>query len=109
MNLGSFSVSLSVSDLVDSRQFYATLGFAEIDGSLEQKWLVMQNGEAKIGLFQGMFEGNMITFNPPDARSLQDSLKRESYELLKEAEEGDGPASFVVKDPDGNVILVDQI
>ena len=121
MQLGTFSISLAVKDLTASRAFYETLGFTRFAGEPEQGWLILQNGEATIGLFQGMFEGNILTFNPgwnrkaeklddfTDVRDLQKQLKAAGIQLAQEADEGgSGPASFVVVDPDGNAILVDQ-
>jgi catechol 2,3-dioxygenase-like lactoylglutathione lyase family enzyme len=108
MDLGAFSISLAVKDLERSRTFYAALGFTRLDGDPAQGWLILQNGEAKIGLFQGMFDDNLITFNPADARAIQRAVKDAGYALEREAADGDGPAHFVVKDPDGNTILVDQ-
>lgn len=108
MDLGNFSISLSVKDLAKTRAFYEAFGFEQIAGDASQNWLILRNGEAKIGLFQGMFEGNMITFNPSDARGVQASLKRAGYTPETEAADGEGPAHFAIKDPDGNLILVDQ-
>jgi lactoylglutathione lyase len=121
MNLGAFSVSLAVSDLEASRAFYEKFGFAVFAGDPSQNWLVLKNGGHVIGLFQGMFERNMLTFNPgwdsdtnelesfTDVRELQRQLKARGVELASEADEGTtGPASFVAVDPDGNPILVDQ-
>lgn len=108
MELGNFSVSFTVKDLATSLAFYQTFGFKEIAGDASQNWLILGNGDAKIGIFQGMFKENMITFNPPDARAVQAVIKAANYPLEKQAEEGEGPAHFVVKDPDGNLILVDQ-
>ena len=122
MELGNFSVSLAVRDLAASRAFYEKLGFTVFFGEAPQKWLIMKNGpNAIIGLFQGMFEKNILTFNPgwdsdgkpvaeyTDIREIQRRLKAESVTLLTEADEGStGPASFMVVDPDGNQILVDQ-
>ena len=121
MNLGAFSVSLNVSDLEASRAFYEKLGFAVILGEPSQNWLILRNGDHVIGLFQGMFERNLLTFNPgwdssareldvfTDVRELQRRLKAQGMELISEAdEETEGPASFMVMDPDGNPILVDQ-
>ncbi len=108
MNLGQFSVSLTVKDLQKSLTFYKMLGFEQIFGDAAQNWIILKNGDAKIGLFHGMFEGNMMTFNPTDARAIQAHVKEAGYEVEKEAEEGVGPAHFVMKDPDGNTILVDQ-
>ena len=121
MQLGNFSVSLAVKDIALSRAFYEKLGFTVKGGNQEQNWLIMQNGSTKIGLFQGMFEGNLMTFNPgwdnngeelaefTDIRELQGKLKALGIILLSEADEtSNGPANFVVVDPDGNQILVDQ-
>jgi len=121
MDLGAFSVSLSVKDIVASRDFYAKLGFQPAGGKVDENWLIMKNGDRVIGLFQGMFERNMLTFNPgwdqqgnetegfTDVREIQKALKRHGIPLASEADETTrGPASFVVVDPDGNPILVDQ-
>lgn len=121
MELGNFSVSLAVKDIEASRQFYQKLGFEVFGGDQSQHWLILKNGEHVIGLFQGMFERNMLTFNPgwdsnaqpldafTDVRELQRRLKAQGVALTSEADEGTtGPASFVVVDPDGNPILVDQ-
>lgn len=121
MELGAFSVSLAVKDLSASKAFYEKFGFASVGGSAEDKWSVMKNGDHVIGLFQGMFDKNILTFNPgwdahcnslesfTDVRELQRQLKRQGVELTSEADEGgSGPASFVAVDPDGNPILVDQ-
>ena len=121
MDLGAFSVSLAVSDIEASRSFYAKLGFAEVGGDVAENWLIMRNGDHTIGLFQGMFERNTLTFNPgwdkdaqsveafTDVRELQRNLKAAGVELAMEADESTiGPASFVAIDPDGNPILVDQ-
>lgn len=121
MNLGAFSISLAVKDLQASRSFYEKFGFSVFGGDASQKWLIMKNGEHTIGLFQGMFQKNMLTFNPgwdsdagkldafTDVRDLQRQLKAEGVTLLTEADEATtGPASFVALDPDGNPILVDQ-
>jgi catechol 2,3-dioxygenase-like lactoylglutathione lyase family enzyme len=121
MELGNFSISLSVKDLAKSMAFYETLGFKKIGGEPKQNWVILQNSTATIGLFQGMFEGNLLTFNPgwdrnskntepfDDVRDLQKRLKAAGIKLTSEApEDGKGPASFTLADPDGNVILVDQ-
>jgi catechol 2,3-dioxygenase-like lactoylglutathione lyase family enzyme len=109
MDLGTFSVSLSVKDIAASRKFYETLGFSAIDGHMEQGWIILENGDAKIGLFQGMFEGNILTFNPTDARGIQKTLKAAGIPLLVEADEATtGPAHLTFTDPDGNAILIDQ-
>lgn len=121
MKLGAFSVSLSVKDTHASKLFYENLGFSVFGGELEKNYLIMKNGNALIGLFQGMFENNILTFNPgwdenaqklnsfDDAREIQNSLKEKGIKLESQvAENTTGPASFVVLDPDGNAILVDQ-
>ena len=121
MNLGAFSVSLSVKDIEASKRFYQTLGFSVFGGDQAQNWLIMKNGDHIIGLFQGMFEGNILTFSPgwgqdaqpmdefTDVRVLQRHLKDAGLTLMSEADEqSSGPASFMLSDPDGNVILVDQ-
>jgi lactoylglutathione lyase len=121
MELGAFSVSLSVKDLAASREFYEKLGFSPVGGDPDQNWQILRNGNVTIGLFHGMFEGNILTFNPgwdsqarpvddfTDVRELQRRLKAQGLEMTAEADEsGSGPASFVVVDPDGNAILVDQ-
>jgi catechol 2,3-dioxygenase-like lactoylglutathione lyase family enzyme len=121
MNLGSFSVSLAVKDISASRDFYAKLGFEEIGGNADDNWLILRNGDHVIGLFQGMFDKNMLTFNPgwdqqctdlesfTDVRELQEQLIAAGIEMAAEADEGtEGPASIMVIDPDGNPILIDQ-
>jgi len=108
VDLGGFSLSLSVKDIRASRAFYETLGFKAIDGTEENNWLIMQNGDSKVGLFEGMFEGNMLTFNPSDVRAVQGALKKQGYALEKEADDGVGAAHVAVSDPDGNMILLDQ-
>ncbi|MHC4959742.1 MAG: VOC family protein [Planctomycetota bacterium] len=108
MELGQFSVSLSVKDLRKSMTFYKALGFTQCFGEPAQNWVILKNGEAHIGLFQGMFEENLLTFNPTDARAIQAVIKEAGYEIEKEAEDGEGPAHFAMRDPDGNSILVDQ-
>lgn len=121
MKLGAFSVSLSVKDLTKSKEFYETLGFSEFAGGMEQNYLIMKNEGTLIGLFQGMFENNILTFNPgwdsnaytlgsfDDVRSIQQTLKSKGLSLENEADESTtGPESFVVIDPDGNAILIDQ-
>lgn len=121
MDLGAFSVSLAVKDLSASRDFYARLGFEPIAGNAEENYLILRNGDHVIGLFQGMFEDNILTFNPgwdqqceetatfTDVRELQKALKSQGVTLASEVDETtQGPGSFVVIDPDGNPILVDQ-
>ena len=121
MELGNFSVSLAVKDIEASKQFYEKLGFTVFGGDQSQNWLIMKNGEHNIGLFQGMFDKNILTFNPgwnsdaqplnsfTDVRELQSRLKERGVAMITEAEAGStGPASFMISDPDGNIILVDQ-
>jgi catechol 2,3-dioxygenase-like lactoylglutathione lyase family enzyme len=121
MDLGNFSVSLAVKNLEASRAFYQKLGFAAIGGDAKQNWLILQNGTTTIGLFQGMFDKNILTFNPgwtskaerlpkfTDVRKLQRALKEQGIALTTEADEASkGPAHFTLVDPDGNAILVDQ-
>ena len=121
MQLGAFSISLTVKDIEASKNFYEKFGFKVVAGNAKQKWLVLGNGDHKIGIFQGMFEKNMMTFNPgwnqnaakadsfTDIRELQRQLKAKGVMLQKEADEKtSGPASFIAVDPDGNPILVDQ-
>ncbi|MGE7667003.1 VOC family protein [Ureibacillus composti] len=121
MKLGAFSVSLTVKDIHASKAFYEKLGFTELGGNIEQNWLILKNGDTVIGLFQGMFEKNLLTFNPgwnqnaenldsfTDIRDLQKQLKENGVNFISEADETtEGPASFIIKDPDGNPILFDQ-
>lgn len=121
MELGAFSISLAVKDIEASKLFYEKLGFTVFAGDQSQNWLIMKNGESNIGLFQGMFEKNILTFNPgwsndaqplkefTDVRELQRQLKASGVEMISEADETTtGPASFVIADPDGNTILIDQ-
>jgi catechol-2,3-dioxygenase len=121
MKLGAFSVSLSVKDINVSKEFYEDLGFKVFAGDMEKKYLIMKNENSLIGLFQGMFEGNILTFNPgwdenakniekfEDIREIQKHLKNKNIKLTTEADENtSGPASLMVTDPDGNVILIDQ-
>ena len=122
MQLGNFSTSLSVKDLAASKAFYEKLGFSQMGGEAEQGWLILRNGDCIIGLFQGMFERNMLTFNPgwaqgggpvdggfTDVRELEASLKASGIEINKPVDaDTAGPGSFVITDPDGNPILVDQ-
>lgn len=121
MNLGTFSISLAVKDLSASRAFYEKFGFEVVGGEAGNHWLILRNGTTTIGLFQGMFEQNILTFNPgwdaegkpvesfTDVRELQKQLLERGVELQNRAEEGTtGPASFVAVDPDGNPILIDQ-
>ncbi len=121
MQLGAFSISLAVKDIKASKAFYEKLGFTSLGGNIDQNWLILKNGLHVIGLFQGMFEKNMLTFNPgwdqdakevtpfTDVRELQKQLKAAGVAFVSEADENTtGPASFVVTDPDGNPVLVDQ-
>ena len=121
MELGAFSVSLTVKDIEASRDFYENFGFEVFGGDLSQNWLIMKNGDSVIGLFQGMFEENILTFNPgwdqnageldsfTDIRELQRQLKAQGVAFVSEADDSTtGPASFMIVDPDGNPILVDQ-
>jgi catechol 2,3-dioxygenase-like lactoylglutathione lyase family enzyme len=109
MDLGTFSVSLAVDDIRASLAFYEKLGFEAVDGDVEQNWVILENGAAKIGLFQGMFDDNVITFNPPDVRSIQRSLEAAGVQLIDRADpDGTGPAHVTAIDPDGNPVLLDQ-
>jgi lactoylglutathione lyase len=121
MELGNFSISLNVKDIEISKSFYEKLGFQVFGGDLTQRWLIMKNGDHAIGLFEGMFEKNIMTFNPgwdknantldsfTDVRDLQREIKKQGISLESEADEGTtGPASFIITDPDGNPILFDQ-
>lgn len=121
MELGAFSVSLNVADISKSRAFYEALGFASVGGEQEQGWLIMRNGATTIGLFQGMFDRNMMTFNPgwdaqcatldsyDDVRAIQRELLARGIELADTVDENSqGPGSIMVVDPDGNPILIDQ-
>jgi lactoylglutathione lyase len=121
MELGAFSLSLAVKDLEASRKFYEKFGFMPFAGDPSQNWLILKNGDHVIGLFQGMFDKNILTFNPgwdsnaqklstfTDVRDLQRKLKAQGVSLLNEADENaTGPGSFIAVDPDGNPILVDQ-
>ncbi len=120
MNLGTFSLSLAVNDLSASRDFYTRLGFEKVGGDGEH-WLILRNGDTTLGLFQGMFENNLLTFNPgwglqgesldeyDDVRAIQRHLKAAGLTLASEADETTtGPASLTLIDPDGNPILIDQ-
>jgi lactoylglutathione lyase len=121
MELGAFSVSLAVKNIEASKRFYEKLGFRVFMGDQSQNWLIMKNGQHVIGLFQGMFDKNILTFNPgwnsdaqpldefTDVRELQRGLKDRGVSMMSEADErSTGPASFMIADPDGNTILVDQ-
>lgn len=121
MTLGAFSVSLNVKDIHASKTFYETLGFSVFGGDIDHNYLIMKNGDSIIGLFQGMFEQNILTFNPgwdqnattqdafDDVRAIQKHLKSNAIKLERETDENSsGPASIVLYDPDGNTILIDQ-
>ena len=121
MELGAFSISLVVKDLSASIEFYKKLGFDNFGGDPEQNFVILKNGDHVIGLFQGMFEANILTFNPgwdqncgelesfTDVRELQNEFKKQGIELMSEADEStSGPASIMLNDPDGNQILIDQ-
>jgi lactoylglutathione lyase len=121
MKLGVFSISLSVKDLQKSKDFYEKLGFSSMGGNMDQNYLIMKNGSTLIGLFQAMFDGNMLTFNPgwdenaqnlesfDDVRDIQRHLKENNIQLEKDADETtSGPEHIFLKDPDGNMILIDQ-
>ncbi len=119
LELGAFSISLSVADLAASEAFYGQLGFERTGGDGES-WVILANGESLIGLFEGLFEGNVLTFNPgltnrmerlgsfTDVREVQRQLDSEGVELMERADEGSGPAHITLVDPDGNAILIDQ-
>lgn len=121
MELGAFSVSLAVKDLATSKNFYKKLGFESIGGDPQQNWLILKNGDHVLGLFQGMFEENVLTFNPgwdqggneldsfTDVREIQRELKKRGIALSSQADDStSGPASLMLADPDGNQILIDQ-
>ena len=121
MNLGCFSISLTVKDITKSKEFYQALGFEVFHGDESQGWLIMKSPTCNLGLFQGMFDKNILTFNPgwdqdaqnletfKDIREIQAELKAKGIQLIKEIEEGDeGPGNFTLEDPDGNPILFDQ-
>lgn len=120
MELGAFSISLGVKDLQASKAFYEKLGFSQFGGTDEHNYAIMKNGDTLVGLFQGMFEGNMLTFNPgwnqsagevnpfTDVREIKASLADAGVDIQQEQGAAEGPASFVVIDPDGNPILIDQ-
>ncbi|CAM1359258.1 Glyoxalase/bleomycin resistance protein/dioxygenase superfamily protein [Tenacibaculum litoreum] len=121
MKLGAFSISLAVKDIDKSKDFYEMLGFTVFAGQIEKNYLIMKNGNSLIGLFQGMFENNILTFNPgwdenanklddfDDVRAIQKHLKENHIKLKKEVDKDtEGPASIVFFDPDGNTILIDQ-
>ncbi|MDX1328957.1 MAG: VOC family protein [Arenibacter sp.] len=121
MELGAFSVSLNVKDLNASKLFYENLGFSVFAGEMENNYLIMKNGKSLIGLFQGMFQGNILTFNPgwdenantlssfSDVREIEKDLENKGIQLVRKTEENtSGPASIVLIDPDGNTILIDQ-
>lgn len=121
MKLGAFSISLTVKDIHESKKFYESIGFENFGGDITQNWLIMKNGETVIGLFQGMFDKNMLTFNPgwdqnaqkldkfEDIREIQKEYEAKGIKFISKADEkSTGPASFLIVDPDGNPILFDQ-
>ena len=121
LKLGAFSISLTVKDLKTSRAFYENLGFTILGGGMEMNYLILKNENAIIGLFQGMFEGNIITFNPgwdengknikkfDDVRVIQENIKKKGIQVMGEADlNSKGPAGIMITDPDGNMILIDQ-
>ena len=121
MGIGAFSLSLTVKNIHASKAFYEKLGFSTFGGDIDQNWLIMKSEDCIIGLFEGMFEKNMLTFNPgwnsnaeevnrfKDVRQLQEELREKGIAFVSEADpESEGPASFIIEDPDGNPILVDQ-
>ncbi|MBK7340056.1 MAG: VOC family protein [Saprospiraceae bacterium] len=121
MKLGAFSISLSVKDIIASKAFYENIGFTVFAGDLSKNYLIMKNGNALVGLFQGMFEKNILTFNPgwdenaqaleqfDDVRTIQKAIKSNGLSMVVEADEStSGPASFIVVDPDGNPLMFDQ-
>lgn len=109
MELGTFSLSLAVKDIKASRAFYEQLGFEVMDGDEAQNWLMLRSGSTKIGLFQGMFEKNVLAFNPSDVRSIQKELKTQGITFVMEADESTtGAAHATLLDPDGNPVLLDQ-
>jgi lactoylglutathione lyase len=121
MSLGAFSISLSVQNIQASKAFYENLGISILGGDIQQNWFIMKNGQCVIGLFHGMFDNNILTFNPgwdqeaqniesfTDVRKIQQNLKSKGILFSSEVDEAtEGPGSFVIKDPDGNVILFDQ-
>ncbi|MEQ8238576.1 MAG: VOC family protein [Cyclobacteriaceae bacterium] len=121
MKLGAFSISLAVKDIQKSKDFYESMGFSDMGGDINQKWLIMKNGNSIIGLFEGMFENNIITFNPgwdenaqnveefDDVRIIQEHLKNCGLALIEEVDpNSSGPAHITLTDPDGNSILIDQ-
>jgi len=105
---GHFSVSLAVKDIRKSLAFYEGLGFEILDGDVEQNWIILKSGEAKIGLFQGMFEADVLTFNPSDARAVLRGLKDRGLAQDVEIDGDSGPAHFTLTDPDGRTVLFDQ-
>lgn len=120
MNLGAFSISLNVKDIHKSKEFYEKLGFKVFQGEIDQGWLIMKNGETIIGLFAGMLDSNIYTFNPgwnqnaenidpyDDIRKIEQSLISQGLEIIGKVENDAGPGNFMIKDPDGNTILFDQ-
>ena len=111
-DIKAFSISLNVKDIATSKEFYEKLGFTQLEGagSVDQKWMIMVQGKAKIGLFQGMFPQNTITLNPDDARGMFNAVKKAEVKVVYQSgmDQANGPASFMVNDPDGNPVLIDQ-
>jgi len=121
MELGAFSISLAVKNVKVSKEFYEKLGFSVFGGVIEEKWVIMKNGDCIIGLFEGMFDKNILTFNPGwdsnaknvdpfmDVRELQEALRKQGIPFITEVgPDSEGPGSFIIEDPDGNPILMDQ-
>lgn len=120
MTLGAFSVSLAVKNIEDSFAFYQKLGFTQVGGDVSQKWIILRNDSSIIGLFEGMFEHNILTFNPgwdmdsnnldefDDVRTIEKQLLKEGIDILRKTEQKEGPEHIVLQDPDGNVIMLDQ-
>ncbi len=110
MELGQFSVSLTVKDIQKSLEFYQKLGFEALEGcgSVEDKWLILKHGEAVIGLFQDMFDKNILTFNPTDVRSIESALEKQGVDIQTKSVGTDGPGHIVFEDLDGNLIMLDQ-
>jgi len=118
--IGAFSLSLTVQDIEKSKEFYEKIGFEVFHGVMEQKWLIMKNGDCTIGLFEGMFEKNILTFNPGwnhdaseydpfvDVRTLQEEWQAKGIEFDSTVESDAGPGNFIIRDPDGNPIMIDQ-
>jgi catechol 2,3-dioxygenase-like lactoylglutathione lyase family enzyme len=108
-DLGPGYIALNVADIEASLRFYAALGFEVFDGNADERWLMLRNGDNKLGLFQGMFETNILTFHPADARGIQARLQAMGLPIAQPAEPGDGPATVMLTDPDGNPVMLDQL